>query len=243
MTFKDMNCGYRACCPDGMYAATIEQVNEVCRDNNIVRRALYCTDRAGMTVREMNEQTISLCKSNDDIPVLRLLPSAFADECYTLQEVEILAIEHRAAFRIHPKLDASPMKDWMFPGIFNVLERTKAPLLVALEECDMEDLANLKRNYPELVLILTNTTQWMNRQYVQFTKTFPNVYLDISNVIEYYGIESLVKTVGANKLLFGTGMPDKEPYDKIYQMLYSDLSADEKEMIASGNFERIMERG
>lgn len=243
MTFKDMNCGYRACCPDGMYAATIEQINEVCRENNIVRRALYCMDRAGMTVREMNEQTIMLSKPNEDIPVLRLLPAAFADECYTPQEVEMLAIKHRAAFRIHPKLDASPMKDWMFPGIFDVLEKTKAPLLVALEEGDMEDLARLKRNYPELVLVLTNTTQWMNRQYVQFTKTFPNVYLDTSNVIEYYGIESLVNAVGADRLLFGTGMPDKEPYDKIYQLLYSDLSADEKEMIASGNFERLIERG
>ena len=243
MIFKDVNCGYHGYCPDGMYAATPEQLAQVCRENSIVGCALYCADRAGATVRELNEQTLQLCKQNKNVPVLRLLPSAFPDECYTPQEVKTLALERGAAFRIHPKLDASPVKDWMFPGVFSVLEQTKAPLLIALEEADLEDLVRLKTAYPSLVLVLTNTTQWMNRQYVQFTKTFPGVYLDTSNVIEYYGLESLVKTVGADKLLFGSGMPDKEPYDKIYQILYSDLSLEEREMIAYRNFESVMERG
>lgn len=243
MIFKDVNCGYRSCCPDGMMAATIEQIDGVCRENGIVSRALYCVDKNGETVHQMNAQTIALCEQNQDVPVLRLLPSAFSDECYSVEEIEQLAREKRAAFRIHPKLDASPMKEWMFPGVFSVLEKTGAPLLIALEEADMEDMARLKTAYPDLVLVLTNTTQWMNRQYVQFTKAFPNVYLDISNVIEYYGLESLVKTVGADKLLFGTGMPVKEPYDKIYQILYSDLSEEERELIAFQNFERVIERG
>lgn len=241
MKYKDVNCCYRSSCLDGMFAATFEQLNRVCDDNQIVVRALFCADRCGMTVRQMNERTLSLCRQRGDVPVLRLLPLTFPEECYTLDELARLA-EQGAAFRIHPHLDAAPLKQWLFPGVFELFEQIKAPLLISLEEVDMDDLAALKTRHPGLVLVLTNTTQWMNRQYVQFVKTFPNVVLDISNVIEYYGLESLVQCVGAEKLLFGTGMPAKEPYDKIYQLLYSDLSSEQREMIAFGNFERIMER-
>lgn len=241
MKYKDVNCCYRSGCPDGMLAATFEQLNRVCDDNGIVARALYCADRSGMSVREQNEQTLNLCRERGDVPVLRLLPPAFPTEGYSLDEIAALA-EQGAAFRIHPQLDGAPLKQWMFPDVFGLLAQRKTPLLISLDEANMDDLAALKTRYPGLVLVLTNTTQWMNRQYVQFVKTFPNVVLDISNVIEYYGLESLVRCVGAEKLLFGTGMPAKEPYDKIYQLLYSDLSSEQREMIAFGNFERIMER-
>lgn len=243
MQYKDVNCGYRAFCPEGMKAATYEQIKQMCRDNGIVSCALYCRDRSGMTVQQMNEQTLRLCRGTADVPVLRLLPASFPSEAYTPEELRRLADVDKAAFRIHPQLDASPLKEWMFPGVFAMLEQTQAPLLISLEETNMDDLVALKTRYPSLRLVLTNTTQWMNRQYVQFTKTFPDVYLDLSNVIEYYGYESLIEAVGADRLLFGTGVPDKEPYDKMYQLLFSDLSQEQREQIAFRNFERIIERG
>lgn len=241
MKYKDVNCCYRSACPDGLFAATFEQVNAICDENQIVARALYSADRCGATVRQMNEQTLRLARLRADVPVLRLLPLTFPEECYTLDEISRLAMQG-AAFRIHPQLDAAPLHEWMFPGVFEVLEQTRAPLLISLEEVDLNDLVALKTGFPRLVLVMTNTTQWKNRQYVQFAKRFPDVYIDTSNVIEYYGLESLVHALGADRLLFGTGMPNKEPYDKIYQLLYSDLSEEVREMIAYGNFERVMER-
>lgn len=241
MKFKDVNCCYRLGATDGMYAATFEQLNQVCKDNQIETRALYCADRCGASARQINAHTLTLCGQSGDVPVLRLLPLTFRQECYTLEEISALA-KQGAAFRIHPQLDAAPPKDWLFPGVFELLEREKTPLLISLEEAAADELITLKEHHPKLSLVLTNSTQWLNRQYVQLLRFLPDTVLDISNVIEYYGLESLVENVGAEKLLFGTGMPVKEPYDKIYQLLYSDLSAQQREMIAFGNFERVMER-
>jgi predicted TIM-barrel fold metal-dependent hydrolase len=67
--------------------------------------------------------------------------------------------------------------------------------------------------------------------------------METSNTIEYYALESMAAEIGADKILFGTGMPDKEPYDRIYQMVYCELPEDQIELIAYKNFERIMERG
>jgi predicted TIM-barrel fold metal-dependent hydrolase len=129
----------------------------------------------------------------------------------------------------------------MFGWIFGLLEESSAPLLVSLQEADLKELAELKRNHPKLRLVITNTTQWMNRQYIRFLLSFPETYIDTSNTIEYYGLESIVEIIGAERILFGTYMPEKEPYDKIFQMLHNDLSSEQAELIARGNFERIIE--
>lgn len=244
MRFKDANCGFYAYCPDGIYAGTFEQVKKVCDDNFIESCAWYNATRAGKSVRQANEETLARCKEYGGVPVLRLLPPSFGKESYTREELEYLANVEGAAFRVWPKTDATPITDWLYGWMIEVLEKSKAPLLVSVwEYTDLSPLAEFKAKHPELVLLLTNTNQFLNRQYVAMVKNLPNVYIETTNVIEYYAFESLAAEIGADKILFGTGMPDKEPYDRIYQMLYCELPQEDIEKIAYKNFERIMERG
>ena len=51
----------------------------------------------------------------------------------------------------------------------------------------------------------------------------------------------MTEILGAERFLFGTYMPEKEPYDKLFQLLYCELSREQKELIAHGNFERLVE--
>ena len=243
MRFKDANCGYYSTCREGLYAATFDEVKAVCTENGIVSAAWYNCERTGKPVRALNEETLAHCRQHGGVPVLRLLPPSFTRESYSLEELEALA-KAGAAFRVHPKKDASPLADWMFGDMIAVLERTGAPLLVSVWEYeDLSLLAQFKEKHPDLVLVLTNTNQWLNRQYVAMIKNLKNTYVEISNAIEYNALESLCHEIGADKILFGSGMPDKEPYDRIYQMVYADLPQDALEKIAYKNFERVMERG
>jgi len=243
MKFKDANCSYYSTHRDGLYASTFDEVKSVCDENGIVSAAWYNGERAGKSVREMNEETLEKCKKYGGVPILRLLPPAFEKESYSLEELEALANDG-AAFRIHPQKDATPIEDWLYGDMIKVLEKTKAPLLVSVWEYeDLSPLANFKKSHPELILVLTNTNQWLNRQYIAMVKSLPNVYIESSNLIEYYAFESISAEIGADKIMFGTGMPDKEPYDRIYQILYCELPQEDIEKIAYRNFERIMERG
>ena len=243
MQFKDLNCNYYSMHREGLFASTFEEVKSVSKENGIVCAAWYNGERAGKSVKDMNKETLEKCEKYGGVPVLRLLPPTFKKESYSLEELEELA-NKGAAFRIHPQKDASPIEDWLYGDMIKVLEKTKAPLLVSVWEYeDLTLLANFKKNHPELVLILTNTNQWLNRQYIAMVKNFPNIYIDTTNLIEYYGFESIANEIGADKILFATGMPDKEPYDRIYQILYCELPQEDIEKIAYKNFERIMERG
>ena len=242
MVFADINCGFYMGPRDGMLVAGFEQVAAVCEEFGIQKRVMYNKENAGAPLKEKNAMTCALCREHGGVPALHLLPPAYGSESYTEPELEEIIGRENPVFRISPKTDACPFTEWMYGFIPGLLERERAPLLAPLEEVDLRDAAQIMRSYPELRLVLTNTTQWMNRQYVRFMQEFPSVYLETCNVIEYYGLENLTRILGASRLLFGTNMPDKEPYDKVFQMLRAEISDEEKELISHGNYERLVER-
>ena len=114
-------------------------------------------------------------------------------------------------------------------------------LSISGEDAHMISLLNSYKKRRVKLISITNTDQWLNRQYVRFAQYFPHVYFDTSNTIEYYGIENMTGILGAERFLFGTNMPEKEPYDKLFQVLCCELAQEQKELIAHGNFERLVE--
>jgi len=242
MIFKDINSGFYLEKRSGLYAATMEEVSLCGEALGIVAGAYINLERGCGTLRQANDITRMRCKEKTGrYPVLRMLPPGYPDEHHSREEAVRLILEEKALFRVCPGQDASPLTLWMFGWMLEMLVETKTPLLVSLQELDLRDAAEVKQAYPDLRLVITNTTQWMNRQYIRFAQHFPEVYFDTSNIIEYYGIENIVELLGAERILFGTNMPEKEPYDKVFQLMHCELSEVEKQLIAHGNFERIVE--
>lgn len=239
MIFKDINCNFYVQGQPLQYASTHDEVARVCEDNNIVSRAIYNLDKAA----DANAVTLKYAAQSGgkEYPVIRLMPPVYPEETYTKDEMIKLIDNDKALFRIHPSNYAAPLHTWVYDWMLDVLTESKTPLLVSLQELNLNDAAAVKEKYPDLRMIITNTDQWLNRQYVGFCQHFPDVYFDTCNTIEYYGIENMVELIGADKFLFGTYMPEKEPYDKTFQILFCELSQEEKEMIAHGNFERLVE--
>ena len=239
MIFKDINCGYYVQKRPLQYACSHDEVAALAERNGIVRRAIYNYDKGA----DANQVTRRYARASGgaEYPVYRLMPPAYGEETFTREQMERAIDEDHALFRIHPKSYAAPLHVWMYDWMLDVLTESRTPLLVSLQELNLNDAAAVKAAYPELRLIITNTDQWLNRQYIRFAQYFPHVYFDICNTIEYYGIENMTAIIGAERFLFGTYMPEKEPWDKLFQLLYCELSEEEKALIAYGNFERLVE--
>jgi len=56
------------------------------------------------------------------------------------------------------------------------------------------------------------------------------------------GIRDFVRKYGADRLLFGTAFPDWNPGGPVLMLTQADITNKEREMIASGNIERILGR-
>ena len=239
MIFKDINCNFFVQPQPLQYACTHDEIAKVCEDNSIVSRAIYNLDKSA----DANAVTLKYAGElgGKEYPVIRLMPPVYPEETYSREEMIKLIDDDRALFRIHPSDYAAPLHTWVYDWMLDVLTESRTPLLVSLQELNLNDAAAVKEKYPELRMIITNTDQWLNRQYIGFCQYYKNVYFDTCNTIEYFGIENMVGLIGADKFLFGTYMPEKEPYDKTFQILFCELSQEEKEMIAHGNFERLVE--
>ena len=81
----------------------------------------------------------------------------------------------------------------------------------------------------------------MLRMLLPLMKTFANVYLAIgSDYTAHRGIEQFVATVGAKRLLFGTGFPEAESMSAVTQLMYAEISAEQKRLIGAGNLKRLI---
>ncbi|RLI02005.1 hypothetical protein DRO38_04435, partial [Candidatus Bathyarchaeota archaeon] len=56
------------------------------------------------------------------------------------------------------------------------------------------------------------------------------------------GIRDFCDKYGAERLLFGTGFPKWNPGGPILMLAQADITRKEREMIASGNLQRILGR-
>ena len=176
MIFKDVNCGYYEQRQPMQYACTHDEVAALARKNGIVTRAIYNYDKGA----EANAHTRAYAKASggEEYPVLRLMPPVYPEETFTREQMERAICEDKALFRVHPKEYAAPLHVWMYDWMLDVLTESRTPLLVSLQELNLNDAAEVKTRYPDLRLIITNTDQWLNRQYVQFAQYFSNVYFD-----------------------------------------------------------------
>ena len=70
--------------------------------------------------------------------------------------------------------------------------------------------------------------------------TCGNLYLETGTFLMHNGFRHFCDNMGADKLLFGSGVPDGSIAASVSQLLLSDISEEEKEKIASGNLKRLL---
>ncbi len=97
--------------------------------------------------------------------------------------------------------------EWNCGGMWSALEREQIPLAVGLDQIKWEELYTLATTHPELTIILCDVGYRIARNLFSLMKLAPNVYLETSAYKVHRGLEELCMVVGAERLLFGTGMP------------------------------------
>jgi hypothetical protein len=97
------------------------------------------------------------------------------------------------------------------------------------------------KEFPNLTVILSHWNCWpADRILRPLLERFPNFYLSLTNQFTQDGIESLADFCGAKRLLFGSDYPDAYMGAQMMNILNARIPDDDKEMIASGNLERIL---
>jgi predicted TIM-barrel fold metal-dependent hydrolase len=103
----------------------------------------------------------------------------------------------------------------------------------------------LAARYPDMTWILAHTggSYPTARQGIEVALKFPNVYLEITLTTVTLGvIEFMVEHVGADRVLYGSDQPMRDPLPQYGWLAYSRCTPDEKKQMFGVNMRRVLRR-
>ncbi|MBE7030264.1 MAG: hypothetical protein E7409_02420 [Ruminococcaceae bacterium] len=113
--------------------------------------------------------------------------------------------------------------------------------------CDdfAEQVDEMADRYPNVTFIMAHTgADYFNaRKNIAVAKKHPNVVLDITYTSTARGmVEFLVSEVGAERVIYGSDAPMRDPSPQLGWVCYARISEEDKKKILGGNIKRIMEQ-
>lgn len=159
------------------------------------------------------------------------------------------SIDDVSLFKVHPSIQRKKITDQSYDKYMELAVEKNKPVVVHCgrwrEIASYEFPLLLAEKYPELVLILAHLGGDQPSLYLECAdklrnKKYQNVYLGTESVREFYFVNKVVHTVGAEKVIFGSdynlGLPLM--YIPIIESL--NIPASDKELIFSGNILRLI---
>ncbi|MBN1837438.1 MAG: amidohydrolase family protein [Spirochaetales bacterium] len=145
--------------------------------------------------------------------------------------------------RLFPQTHHFSLAPWVVGGLCEWCVEHRLPLFVWHVEIRWDDLHALAEAFPKLALVVE--TQWQKilyhlRDLAGLLASRPNVYVETSNLIGQDHLAQFVKSVGAERLVFGSFLPVNDPYAAVGVILDADISESDKQAIAGGNLRRLV---
>jgi len=180
-------------------------------------------------------------------PTSREMPSP----CTLLDEMEERAV--RALF-VFPKQYGFSLDDWCVDSLLGPLADRRVPLFICPngllteatppDQVDWPNVVRICRAFPDLPVVVTECRTFLTLRLVyQALDACPNLRLDMSAYWVHGLLEFVVREWGAERLLFGSGLPTRNPSAALAQVAYADLPAAEVSVIAGGNLRRLLSWG
>lgn len=154
-----------------------------------------------------------------------------------------------ALFLFHGFLDVR-LDDWAIDPLLEALAAAGVPLFVnpnhwrtpaAPDQTEWSAIVRICRDFPDLPVIVTEsrifTTQ---RTAYAALDACPNLRLDVSALWRHGIIEFICRRWGAERLLFGSGLPFRDPSAVLMQIGCADIGDDERALIAGDNLRELL---
>ena len=105
----------------------------------------------------------------------------------------------------------------------------------------MDGLKEVLTVFPHVPFVLVRPDIGSNRRLFSLMQHFYNLYVETSYYTVHRGIELLCNEFGANRVLFGSGLPLRAAGPSITALMYALISPEEKRLVAFQNINRLLQ--
>lgn len=152
-------------------------------------------------------------------------------------------------FKVHPSIQKKKITDASYDKYIRLASENRKPVVVHCgrwqEIASYKFPLELAEKYQDLILILSHLGGDQPSLYLQCAETvknkkYKNVYLGTESVREFYFVNKVVHTVGAEKVIFGSDYNLGLPLSYIPIIESLNIQAADKELIFSENILRLI---
>ena len=164
----------------------------------------------------------------------------------TEQVAQLLAAGARAA-RLCPKTHGLVLEPWVIAPLAEALAAKRVPVLLDFDNAHYSEprhwdfIAWLLEAYPDLPVILLRQSHADFRVLFPLMNRSPNLYVETSYLGGHSALIELVERYGAERFIFGTGLPVFEPALPITTLSYGGLDPAARAGIAGKSLQRLLD--
>jgi uncharacterized protein len=141
---------------------------------------------------------------------------------------------------MHPQEHLFSVRPWCSGPMYAVLQAARLPLMVEYDQLTADEIHDICTAFPRLRLLLLNSPRLgRNRLLYPLLEQHPYLGLCFGPLLSVHGgFTDLCQRFGSERWVFGSGYPNAEGGAALAGLLYSGLSEDAVNAIASENIER-----
>ena len=176
-----------------------------------------------------------------------VLPSATGEVPPEPEQVDRLLASGARAARLCPVAHRLSLEPWEVDRLLGALAERRVPLLIDLDNRHWGEPRPWRfiewccRTYPDLPVVLLREAQVNFRTLFALMDRCLNLVVETSYLQGHDAIHLMVERWGADRLVFGTGMPVYDPALPIAGLTYAGLSPEALAGVAGGTLRRLME--
>ncbi|MCC7355889.1 MAG: amidohydrolase family protein [Anaerolineae bacterium] len=146
------------------------------------------------------------------------------------------------AVRLFPALSDHyySLEEWVCDDLFAALEAARVPVLLDFEQTDWPTLHRIGATYPRLPLVVLRFHYRVDRNLYPLLARCPGIRLEVSWYQQFRALEETAKRFGAERLLFGSALPECEPGGIVARVEEAELSMAEQRLIAGDNLRHLL---
>jgi predicted TIM-barrel fold metal-dependent hydrolase len=114
------------------------------------------------------------------------------------------------------------------------------PVFVDLAQTDWSDIDSLASAVPSLQIVVCRVGYRDLRRLLPLLERHAGLRCDLSYFAAHDGVEEITARFGAERLLFGTGMPECEPAGALARLTFAELSESDADAIGHDNAVRLL---
>ncbi len=130
--------------------------------------------------------------------------------------------------------------EYVIGPLLSELERHRIPLFIDQAEVSDAQLVGLCRAHPQLPVVACGFTYASDWRLIPLCEQCPNLHVETSLLQGHNAYRRFVPMFGAERLLYGSGLPFRSPGATTMMTRYEDIPEDARPMIAGGNMVRLL---